>query len=41
MMIVTITFVASMLSLMTTIILAQRKTFDKMGRMKDVFISEK
>lgn len=41
MMIVTITFVASMLSLMTTIILAQRKTFDRMGRMKDVFISEK
>jgi putative ABC transport system permease protein len=37
--IVVITFVASMLSLVITIVLAQRKSFDNMGRMKDVFIS--
>jgi putative ABC transport system permease protein len=40
MMIVVITFVASMLSLMITVVLAQRKSFDKMGRLKDVFTSE-
>ena len=39
MMIVVITFTASMLSLMTTITLAHRRSFDKMGRLKDVFVS--
>jgi putative ABC transport system permease protein len=38
MMIVVITFVASMLSLMITVVLAQRKSFDKMGRLQDVFV---
>ena len=37
MMIVVITFVASMMSLMITVGLASRKSFDKMGRLKDVF----
>lgn len=37
--IVVITFVASMLSLVITIVLAQRKSFDNMGRMKDVFVA--
>ena len=40
MMIVVITFVASMLSLMITVVLAQRKSFDKMGRLQDVFVGE-
>ena len=40
MMIVAITFVASMLSLMITVVLAQRKSFDKMGRLQDVFVGE-
>lgn len=39
MMIVVITFVASMLSLMITIALAMRRSFDKYGRMLDVFRS--
>lgn len=37
MMIVVITLVASMMSLMITVGLASRKSFDKMGRLKDVF----
>ncbi len=37
MMIVVITFAASMISLMITIALAHRKSFDGMGRLKDVF----
>lgn len=37
MMIVVITFVASMMSLMITVGLATRKSFDRMGRLKDVF----
>lgn len=41
MMIVVITFVASMVSLMITIALAHRRCFDKMGRLKDVFVSGK
>ena len=38
MMIVIITFAASLLSLIITVILAQQKSFDTMGRLKDVFI---
>ena len=37
MMIVVITFVASMLSLMITVWLARNRCFDRMGRLKDVF----
>lgn len=38
MMIVVITFVASLLSLITTVLLAYRRSFDKMGRLTDVFV---
>lgn len=40
MMIVVITFVASMISLMVTILLAQKQCFDAMGRLKDVMVEK-
>ncbi|MBR4365687.1 MAG: ABC transporter permease, partial [Bacteroidaceae bacterium] len=37
MMIVVITFVASIISLMTTVALANRRSFDRFGRLIEVF----